>query len=198
MITKIKKDIRTFETDCPLFFGFYGTHLGAAVDDEVERIAKNYGVDEDNIVFDYEEACKDLSVLYVNEIERIIISDIGIDIKLEFVELHSPRFYNFSNDRAFVKMTVDIERVIDQCMWSKKDVEQYVKDNFTSAPGFISFVPNDFNEWIETIRTKGDRWEIMVSELLTFLLILNGIDDLYIIDWIVGNFYIDYEIKNND
>lgn len=198
MTTKIKKDIRTFETDCPLFNGFYGTLLGNVIDNEVEIIAGDHGVDEDSIVFNYEEACKELSELFAEEVENQIKTNLGIEVEMDFVELHSPRFYNYSNDRAFVSITVNVEDVIEQCMWSKKDVEQYVKDNFTSIPGFISFVPNDFNEWVNIIRLKGDRWEIMVSELLTFLLTLNDIDELTIIDWIVGNFSIDYEIGNDD
>lgn len=194
MITKIKKDIRTFETDCPLFFGFYGTHLGAMLEGEADKIIEEDWLNINQVVFDFDTAYSEVSELYVNEIERTVKSDIGIDIQLEFVELHSPRFYNFSNDRAFVKMTVDVEEVLSMCMASKEDVSKYVKENFTSVSGFTSFVPNNFNEWIEVIRSEGDRWELMVSELLTFLLTLSGVEESHVVEWITGNFYIDYEI----
>ena len=70
-----------------------------------------------------------------------------LDTPLVFVELSSPKYYNFSTDRIFVKISCkfieELKKKIDKFALGKAILEQ-----FTSRDGFISFYSNDVNEWL--------------------------------------------------
>lgn len=65
---------------------------------------------------------------------------------LEFEELNSPREYNFTTDRIFVKIPANeiarIRREIDP-----ETLAQTARDWFTSRSGFISFYSPDVESW---------------------------------------------------
>lgn len=93
--------------------------------------------------------------------------DKNIVTKFEFVDIDSPRFYNYRNDKIIANVTVDEEALENYCYFENGEkFANYLKDNFTSYSGFISFVPNkieEFKEWEDT-----RKWQVMFEfHLLT-------------------------------
>lgn len=65
---------------------------------------------------------------------------------LEFEELVSPREYNFTTDRIFVKIPdSEIDRIFDSV--NAETLHGVAREMFTSRSGFISFYSPRFGEW---------------------------------------------------
>lgn len=82
-------------------------------------------------------------------------------LKITGRDIYSPKFYNFSNDH----LNIDVE-VADNCFSKvvkalKKvdqvEFENWLKDNFTSYDGFMSFVPNAKAEFLQLIADGEER-----------------------------------------
>lgn len=69
-----------------------------------------------------------------------------LEIKLEFDELNSPKFYNFTTDRIFAYIsTADLMALRKRV--DSATLEKEVKQRFTSRDGFSSFYSNKLVEW---------------------------------------------------
>lgn len=75
--------------------------------------------------------------LYTDRLSEII------DIKLTFIKLISPKYYNFETD--VIIADIEVDDLIE--LYAKNDIKQYIIDNFTSYDGFISFYSNDVHQW---------------------------------------------------
>lgn len=124
---------------------------------------------------DWQQAHEDYSRAYVVEFSKLI------KISLSFVVLTSPREYNFTTDRIFVR--APLPALIS--LYGKTDNEaltKKVEDRFTSRDGFSSFYNNDLAQWeaeglqnfdhnqwetvIETYleQTEGENWELDIMD----------------------------------
>lgn len=77
---------------------------------------------------------------------------------LKFVDLLSPKYYNFQTDRIFCEISVyeviDLFTKVDESILRKR-----IKSNFTSYDGFLSHYPNDLDRWPKSV-TDWDHNEI--------------------------------------
>ena len=69
----------------------------------------------------------------------------------EFEKLKSPKFYNYSTDEIYCKVTVDIDKMkkyYDEVR-NSEEFDKFLKDTFTSCDGFTSFFSNspESEEW---------------------------------------------------
>ncbi len=123
------------------FSGFYNSIHDGVFDSEEEYIMEDYpGHDWDDFKFtqDWVGYCKS----YVNAIS----SEIGL--KLEFMELTSPREYNFSTDQISVFITnEDLEKI--STVINSDTLKNLIKKRFTSRDGFSSWYSNNVEEWKE-------------------------------------------------
>jgi hypothetical protein len=69
---------------------------------------------------------------------------------LKFLDLSSPKYYNFETDRIFCEISLDEVISIYEKV-DKSKLAETVKKKFTSYDGFISFYPNDISRWPEAI-----------------------------------------------
>lgn len=88
--------------------------------------------------------------------------------ELEFVELNSPQYYNFTTDRIFVKIDLAFVRSI---LCGEKKVPQdklakHIEDRFTSRDGFSSFYSNDLQVWLDQWFTFNKPWDSNQIEAL--------------------------------
>lgn len=129
-----------------IFPGFYESVLSNG-DDFIE-----WNVEDDCEIeyIDFKKYMHEVGVLYtkclwnevVENVEELIISD------FKFVSIYSPAFYNYSTDKLEIEMEVDFEKLKTYCFeLNAAEFENYLKENFTSRSGFISFVPNNGQEF---------------------------------------------------
>lgn len=133
------------------FAGFYGSAHDSEIDRELEDIAESWysktGRDipesMSQLFFDaadYGNAFLEYAKEYAESFADEYLPG------AEFVELTSPREYNFATDRIFMR----VPRVTVARMWRKTDrkiLDRITKERFTSCDGFISGYRNDWREW---------------------------------------------------
>lgn len=167
------------------FWGFYESIHDRNLDEAIENAFNyNYETQEDVELGDeFENARwsadinwgkihKDYAKEYTEEFGELF----GLDLK--FVELTSPREYNFSTDRIFASIPKE------QLAKLRADVEAHegwaeeVKERFTSRDGFMSFFSADIKDeqwtrevweecqyevlmefWIEHISDENEDWQ---------------------------------------
>ena len=129
------------------FGGFYGSIHESLVDSAVEMMCENdEGVTDEKLMedFDFIQAYKDYSVAYLDKLSDFIADEWEIEApRMEFIELDSPRFYNFSTDKIVAWISdEDIARIV-VAIEDDVDFLEYVEARTKSGPGFISFYTVD-------------------------------------------------------
>lgn len=62
--------------------------------------------------------------------------------------LKSPKYYNFETDKLVVKIEFNKRALEEWCLKSKPDkFNEYLKENYSSRSGFISFTPDNIGEF---------------------------------------------------
>jgi hypothetical protein len=184
---KTMKTENTIEVALP-FCGFYESALSYEIDRELESIFDpecGYGDVPDEIYnqIDYGKVHQSLASAYVKAFENWLANEHGIEMDLDFVEMTSPREYNFSTDRVFVNCLIpDLEKVFNAV---KDEMPEMVKKRFTSGPGFISFYDSDFDKWPESLAD----WDHNEAETLFECLFHGEFQDATyaILEWMTGN-----------
>ena len=156
-MTKMKK----LETTIP-FEGFYNSFISADIENEIDSLTQYYSEsyefndNEEQLLSNsflsvnrssfYNEIAEDYTIFYINALNERLK---GFKLKAKFNLLTSPREYNFETDRIFI----DIERdhAIDFIKYIiknyKKELENKIKERFTSRSGFWSHYKNGLDLW---------------------------------------------------
>lgn len=179
------KTLKYINWDTRIFFGFYESVLYNS--DWLSDLSDNDSELQDNQYYDfyddeqgnytygqYEQAVaeKCAGALFGCLVQGS--SDIIKDI--QFVALHSPRFYNFETDKIECNVSVDWDKLLVYVQEHRDDFAQYLQDNFTSGSGFTSFVPNNYSEFFDCLQDDFER----LSQVLIEFYILQCLDyDMY-------------------
>lgn len=73
---------------------------------------------------------------------------------LEFVELDSPRFYNFETDKIVASVEFDPEAVLQ--VIGTDDFAAWLKENYSSRDGFFSFVPTAISDFLAEFEAEAE------------------------------------------
>ena len=144
------------------FDGFYNSYFSSDIEhqigQQIEWDADIYDLNEDEqqILYDnylsvnrssfYNEIAEHYTDLYIDALNERLE---GFTLKAKFNLLTSPKEYNFETDRIFI----DIERdhAIDFIKYiiknHKKELENKIKERFTSRSGFWSHYKNGLDLW---------------------------------------------------
>ena len=87
------------------------------------------------------EVCKAATDL----LSEYCINDDNIIKSMQFQELNSPRYYNYDTDRLNILVDVNLTKLKSYIKKNSADFNLYLKDNFTSYDGFISYIENNFS-----------------------------------------------------
>ena len=195
------------ETWLPLFNGFYNTNFDMDDSDieneiyEINRQRSENGLEHieyDDMDIDYEQYQKDVVIYACSKVEDFL-RDLGIDTEVKFQGIDSPKEYNFRNDSGNVLINIDKKNVkvlINLIYKNMDDIEQYLKDNYTSCSGFISSYPNSFVEWEQETDNFTTFNKHQLGAILEALLISNGYSTESITDTLCENIYAPNYIKN--
>ena len=181
------------ETYLPVFKGFYGSIFEPDETNEIDYINAQRAekelpeIDYDDCNFNYSRYYKDVSEYLVNEIESELSEFVN---SIEFQELKSPQFYNFTNDYINVIIKPKPDAIINYIKTYKSEWEKYLLDNYKSYDGFISrydCFPHS-EDWNDYNIINGKH---QLGSALNFIAENEGINELDIWDWIVGNVSLD-------
>ena len=146
------------------FDGFYNSYISSDIEhqigQQIEWDSDMYDLNEDeqqvledsylsvNRVSFYNEIAEHYTDLYIDALNERLE---GFTLNAKFNLLTSPREYNFETDRIFI----DIERdhAIDFIKYTiknyKKELENKIKERFTSRSGFWSHYKNELDLWTQ-------------------------------------------------
>ena len=163
-------------TFLPLFNGFYGTFFEYIIDDCESQAIEFYNEDNDTDLnyddfrFAHKELMLEISKDCVEKVSEKL-NDFGIDCEIKFEEIISPREYNFANDSINCEIIFkDFNQVLNLLKENEETFRDFIKDNYSSRSGFISFYSNDSDEWMEDLQTNPQDLKHQVGKCLGFIL----------------------------
>lgn len=189
---KSKREIK-IESYLPIFNGFYNTLFEA---NEEMYIEDPY--DYDDYDFNYKKYNLDVAKACVEAIETEL-NNLDLDITVKFQALDSPREYNFRNDRIDVVYTLganSLNEIHSYLLENKDAFSEYVKDNYTSRSGFISFHSNQSDEWLDNIKSGTDL-DHKLGAVLDFILQNENYTDEKLYYDVMDNVYLEADLKES-
>jgi hypothetical protein len=125
------------------FSGFYCSFWDGQIDNWVEQQAEYRGHNLEDVydAADFSAARLDIANAYAAEFIDWLGGTLDREVKGEFEQLTSPRFYNFETDRIFVKLEeAALQQILDD-LRAKDDetLQTAFATLFTSRDGFVSF-----------------------------------------------------------
>lgn len=196
----------------PDFAGFYESIYTSAYDNTEYNLKEDFGTDNDiaewlvdNIEYNYRDYENRIGIYYLDTLERELKVFLP-KFKCEFVEIDSPKYYNFETDKVIGVCNLedireDMNKYINEHF---DDFKKWVYDNHSSYDGFFSFYSNDCNDW----DLQGDLDCVELGSIFGFILTNEGIinDDWDLNDttWdfacgnVIPDWNIDIDKLNND
>jgi hypothetical protein len=110
----------------------------------------------------YADGYREIAAQYVDGFNQAASDLIGVDLKLRYESMISPREYNFATDRLFAFIPLKVVKAL----FAKSKAEGHVRlagavrDSFTPRSGFIPHYTNDLGEWLEKPVSQWDHNEV--------------------------------------
>ncbi|MEO5344457.1 MAG: hypothetical protein H7842_14210 [Gammaproteobacteria bacterium SHHR-1] len=137
------------------FSGFYGTYHSYELDTEAEQLIEWEREENDTEIewFALEYDHIPYAQAYAQAFNNWLTDATGFDCGLTFESLQSPKEYNFTTDKIYCHISPEnalrlFRWVRDNCL---DQLNKTIKDRFTSYDGFISFYPDNLNNWPDYI-----------------------------------------------
>jgi hypothetical protein len=142
------------------FSGYYQSQHDALVEARVDNALEEQGLRSSAGEVSYAPIFKRHSEMYAEAFQQHLECEHDLKIDLQYVELISPREYNFSSDVIRVSMLADHVRMLQDlvtgtaCLY--KALIEAAKDRFSPRPGFAPFSwytayvsqwPTDWRMW---------------------------------------------------
>lgn len=159
--------------ECQIFLpsleGFYEScwtpdweQIEADHDERGITLTDEWGIDE--------QYYKDVAAEYTACMQECYRNELGVDIRLEFTELVSPREYNFSTDKIYCKLSCDnikdfVGRINALILENYDKMSEYIKERHSTRDGFVSFLSSEIREWLHEWQND----ERMMSCVLFYL-----------------------------
>lgn len=147
----MSKMIDTKQTiESPIFPGFYETIISEGYSDqdsEVEYLKEQGSIPSDidisnvDFTYDYDSYKRDISIAYTDALAEHL-EDHDLAYNVEFESIISPKYYNYSTDRLFIDLEVNMPRINQVIDENAEAFTKYLQDNYTSYDGYISFIEN--------------------------------------------------------
>ena len=143
---------------CGFYCSFIDDDIYHQIGQQIEWDTDIYDLNEDeqqvledsylsiNRSYFYNEIAKDYTNFYIDALNEKLK---GFELKAKFNLLTSPREYNFETDRIFIN--IEKNHAIDFIKYIiknyKKELEEKIKQRFTSRDGFWSHYKNSLDLW---------------------------------------------------
>ena len=188
------------ETYLPIFPGFYNSYLDG--ENELEFFLETENLNYENVNFQFQEYSKYCSFYACYFIEKEL-KDFGV-LCVEFQEIISPKYYNFSTDSINCKIEIDAQKICYYIHNNFENFREYIYDNYSNKSGFISSYSNQACDWITNTSNFSDFSQNAhyLGSILNFICQNEEITDLDLSNYIlentwIGNFIDILETENN-
>ena len=197
----------------PVFPGFYSTIFDTDYIDEyeIDYIRETYEPEElAECMIEHLYESKAIDKFYKEHQQSIAKQCVDIiwdNLKrlkyidnIEFEELVSPKYYNFSNDSINIKATFTDENIANikiMIQEHQDEWKEFIKSRYTSRDGFISHHSNDTEaeEWsIETALTDSHN----AGTILEFICQENSITDEYLYNFCENDVQLDTDMLKRE
>ena len=142
------------------FPGFYESVLSYELDSEERQLSEHMAEECDHLTdgdyadliwrcANYSAAFDYLAREYVDYFNAWVENETGVNLALEFVEMKSPREYNFETDKIFCKVDFESLKKLFEHM-EEKTLEETINGHLKSRSGFISYYSEFVREWKNT------------------------------------------------
>lgn len=170
--------MKTLEFDMPYFAGFYYSVLdlgeildGQIGDDENHHLMTEQQFESINWKKTNNEIAKNWVEAFNETFEDALI-EYGISIK--FIEVDSPKYYNYTTDKAVCEATFDKNKLTTKLLADVNNHLEYFEnlliERHKSRSGFISFYDHDIDTWLnEYIKQIADD-NVIFETFLMFIL----------------------------
>jgi len=163
-------------TNLPGFTGYYGSIFDEADTsaelDYINECRSKNGLDcleNDNLIqWDYKNYYDELNYTLTNVVESFLI-DLNLIKSIKFIKLHSPKFYNYTNDVIECEINVNVKEVKKYIKNNLKNFSEYLENNFKSCDGFISFYEYNIKTWLNKMKKFKNLDYIEASAILNFI-----------------------------
>ena len=136
--------ITLMNSDQRIFCGLYESVLYNSDTDYylAEALADEDTPDKVEVDYDFQEFTKVAGEACVESLnQELYAHDVIID--MDYAGMYSPRYYNYDTDRVLIDVDYNFIKLVKYCRHTNKDkFNQYLKNNYTSYDGYISFVEN--------------------------------------------------------
>ena len=130
------------------FDGFYHSHPEFIIERELESQFDDGEIpDGEHDKYNWSLVRKEFAAKYTTALEHHINDNEAVNISLSFVELVSPREYNYSTDCIYAEIS-DLQALksyVDDT-YSER-LTKLVKEAGTPVPGYAPFVSPDLEDW---------------------------------------------------
>ena len=144
---------KKFTTVCDArLAGFEGFYCSIwSPDDDIYYYGLENGFEEDeDFTFDYKGYYKAICEEYTEVWEEWMQQYIHEDIKLDFLQVWQPRFYNYVNDACEVRISLTRQAkkaIIEKIINHRDKIAGWIRENHSNTDGFLTFWSNDIDDW---------------------------------------------------
>lgn len=163
------------------FCGTYESELSYEIDNCVERYIEWINEEaEDQLIesdvdvnlyneIDYDGICKSYTDYFADWVNAIL----GIQIKLNYLYMSSPKFYNFETDQCHVEVPEkDVEAIWNEI--DKDDFAMWLETRLENRSGFYSYYSNILKDWDTDVTSWDSNQVALLFEYLEWLYIIKG------------------------
>lgn len=176
-------------TNLPAFYGYYGSCFDdvdtSSEFEYINEIRTENGLHElENdylIEWNYKEYYDQLN-LQLCECVEDFLKELKLIKSIEFIALHSPKYYNFTNDVIECKIDVNSKNIRRYINNNLEEFEKHLIKNHKSRDGFSSFYEYDLDFWLDRMEDFNTLDHIEINSILSFICDNEGFD-------IVNHFY---------
>ena len=170
-------------TNLPAFYGYYGSCFDD-VDtsgelEYINEIRTQNGLTElendNSIEWDYKTYYSELNLQLCNCVEDFL-SELQLIKSVEFIKLHSPKYYNFTNDVIECKIDVNPKNIRKYINNNLQEFETHLIENHKSRDGFTSFYEYDLDFWLDRMESFKELDHIEINSILNFICENEGFD----------------------
>jgi hypothetical protein len=163
-----------------VFWGFYESPFNSSDDPKFtifggDKIPDGF----EPVITDFDGYCREMGQYWADEFWAELPVGDPVIKNVEFVGIVSPRFYNFTTDKIVMDVKIYTRQLRKYCLvTNREEFGDYLRENFTTRSGFISFVPNNVPDFEDEMAVEKIRcYRIMLEFYMERVVDLEAVND---------------------